>query len=153
LEREADVAIGSREGIGARRIGEPVHRHLMGRGFNRLVAVLLKQPFRDTQCGFKAFRYAAAQRLFRQSRLYTEQSPVLKRSAVTAFDVEILFLALQNRYKVAEVPVEWHYRAGSKVNPLLDSLQLVGDVLKIRWYTLLGQYNRFIDEPSMPITE
>ncbi|HET7093945.1 MAG TPA: glycosyltransferase, partial [Thermomicrobiales bacterium] len=29
-----DVAIGSREGIGARRLGEPAYRHLMGRVFN-----------------------------------------------------------------------------------------------------------------------
>ena len=34
---EADVAIGSRELPGSRRLGEPVHRHLMGRVFNRLV--------------------------------------------------------------------------------------------------------------------
>jgi glycosyltransferase involved in cell wall biosynthesis len=33
----ADVAIGSREGAGARRVGEPLFRHVTGRVFNRLV--------------------------------------------------------------------------------------------------------------------
>jgi dolichyl-phosphate beta-glucosyltransferase len=49
LDQGAQVAIGSREGAGALRIGEPAHRHLMGRGFNHLVGLLLQQPFRDTQ--------------------------------------------------------------------------------------------------------
>ncbi|HET6319620.1 MAG TPA: glycosyltransferase, partial [Chloroflexota bacterium] len=34
------VVIGSREGHGARRIGEPIYRHLMGRVFNRVVQAL-----------------------------------------------------------------------------------------------------------------
>ena len=34
------VVIGSREGFGARRIGEPVYRHVMGRVFNRVVQAM-----------------------------------------------------------------------------------------------------------------
>jgi dolichyl-phosphate beta-glucosyltransferase len=153
LEHGCDVSIGSREGFGARRIGEPFSRHVLGRGFNYLVRLLLGQPFRDTQCGFKAFRRDAALHLFRQSRLYTEDSPILKRSAVTAFDVEILFLALANKYLVQEVPVEWHYRQGSKVNPLIDSATLLSDVLRVRWHLLLGHYSTVIGESYLSSTE
>ena len=39
--RRFDVAIGSREGLRAHRIGEPVYRHLMGRLFNRGVQWLV----------------------------------------------------------------------------------------------------------------
>src|SRR5688572_20109798 len=35
-----DIAIASRELSGARRIGEPLHRHWLGRGFNAAVRVL-----------------------------------------------------------------------------------------------------------------
>lgn len=153
LEQGAAVAIGSRECAGSQRVGEPAYRHIMGRGFNLLVALLLRQPFRDTQCGFKAFRRAVAERLFRQSRLYTEDSPILTRSAVTAFDVEILFLALQNGYQVREIPVEWYYRPGSKVSPLVDSLSLLADVLQIRWNAFLGHYLTVGDEPALSQVE
>src|ERR1044071_9792067 len=40
LENGFDVAIGSREGLGARRMGEPWYRHLMGRIFNMIVRAL-----------------------------------------------------------------------------------------------------------------
>jgi glycosyltransferase involved in cell wall biosynthesis len=56
LNDGCDVAIGSREGLGARRIGEPPYRHLMGRVFNWLVRLLLVPGVHDTQCGFKLFR-------------------------------------------------------------------------------------------------
>ena len=56
LAAGCDIAIGSREGAGARRIGEPAYRHLMGRVFNGLVRLLLVPGVHDTQCGFKLFR-------------------------------------------------------------------------------------------------
>ena len=49
---EADLAIGSREGAGARRVGEPLLRHLAGRGFNFAVRRLMVPGVQDTQCGF-----------------------------------------------------------------------------------------------------
>lgn len=153
LHSRAEVAIGSREGIGAQRIGEPSYRHVMGRGFNWLTGLIVGQPFRDTQCGFKGFRRAVALRLFQQCRLYGDDAPVLKRSAVTAFDVEILFLALLNGYRIEAIPVEWHYRAGSKVNPLADSLHLLCDLVRIRWNAVLGRYSSAGDESAVVVAE
>ncbi len=60
LAAGCDVAIGSREGAGARRVGEPSYRHLMGRVFNGLVRLLLIPGVHDTQCGFKLFRAEVA---------------------------------------------------------------------------------------------
>ena len=60
LAAGCDIAIGSREGAGARRFGEPPYRHLMGRVFNGLVRLLLVPGVHDTQCGFKLFRAEVA---------------------------------------------------------------------------------------------
>jgi len=63
---EADVAIGSREmpdSDVARP--QPRYRRVMGWVFRKLVAALVVRGFRDTQCGFKAFRAEAARDVFR----------------------------------------------------------------------------------------
>ena len=49
-----------------------------------------------------------------------------------AFDVEILALAKLNGYKISEVPVIWKNSIDSKVNPLLDSFQMLKDIFKIK---------------------
>ena len=59
-----DIAIGSREGFGARRIGEPLVRHLAGRTFNFAVQRLCVSGIEDTQCGFKMFTAAAVDAIF-----------------------------------------------------------------------------------------
>src|SRR5262245_11367600 len=59
-----DVAIGSREGHGARRIGEPLIRHLAGRAFNFTVRQLSVKGINDTQCGFKMFTVRDAITIF-----------------------------------------------------------------------------------------
>lgn len=145
----ADVVIGSREGLGARRQGEPRYRHVMGRVFNLIVRVVAVGGIQDTQCGFKAFRYAVAQDLFQRVRLYDDQARVVRGPAVTAFDVEVLFLARRRGYRVAEVPVLWRYGTETKVDPLRDSLRNLRDVLVVRWNALRGAYQG-LDQP-LPI--
>lgn len=117
-----DVAIASREAAGARRFGEPPGRHRMGRLFNWLVQVLALPGIRDSQCGFKCFRRAVAHDLFARQ---IEDG--------WAFDVEILLLARRLGYEVVEVPIDWHYRAQSRVQPLRDGLAMALAVLRIRW--------------------
>jgi glycosyltransferase involved in cell wall biosynthesis len=139
LERGADVAIGSREGIGATRVGEPAYRHIMGRIFNGVVRLLAVPGIDDTQCGFKAFRHQAAQDIFSRTLLHAGDGPVLG-PRVTGFDVEVLFIARRSGYTVVEVPVYWEHVAGSKVQPLLDSFRMFADVLRVRWNALRGRY-------------
>jgi len=141
LEGGYDVAIGSREGYGARRYNEPWLRHFMGRVFNVVVRLLVMGQHRDTQCGFKAFSQRAAQDIFHSVRLYGPSSAVLNAPALTGFDVELLYLAHLRGYRVAELPVEWHYGPGSKVNPLRDSWRNFKDVLRVRYYALRGLYS------------
>ena len=141
FEKGYDVVIGSREGQGARRYDEPFYRHLMGRVFNTLVRLLTVRGIQDTQCGFKAFRREVARDLFNRMRLYTDGSSEIKGPMVTAFDVEILYLAQRLGYRIREVPVEWHYSNETKVNPLRDSWRNLRDVLTVRWNALRGVYN------------
>jgi glycosyltransferase involved in cell wall biosynthesis len=141
LEDGYDIAIGSREGLGAQRINEPGYRHLMGRIFNLLVRLVAVGGFQDTQCGFKCFRHEAAQDLFQRVQLYGAEAGLAKGGMVTGFDVEVLFLALKRGYKVKEVPVQWHYGANTKVSPLLDSARMFMDVLRVRLNHWRGKYS------------
>lgn len=132
LEAGNDVAIGSR---GLRPELIEVHQSWMretaGKTFNLLVRLIAGLPFRDTQCGFKAFRIEAARAIF--SRQQTEGF---------GFDVEILYLAHKLGYRVAEVPVRWSHSEGTKLSVFGDSIRMFTDLLRIRWMDLRGRYDR-----------
>lgn len=140
IESGADIAIGSREGAGARRIGEPWYRHVMGRVFNGLVRVVAVPGIHDTQCGFKAFRADVARDVFGRARLYADDA-VVSGPRVTGFDVEILFIAKRQGYRVVETPVYWKHVGGSKVSPLRDSVRMFGDVIHVRYLAMRGRYD------------
>jgi glycosyltransferase involved in cell wall biosynthesis len=142
LQAGSDIAIGTREGIGAERLNEPFHRHLMGRIFNLLVRITSGLKFQDTQCGFKGFRREVARDLFGRVQLYGADAKQIAGGAVTGFDVEVLYLALQAKYRIEEIPVKWQYGAESKVNPLIDSARMFADVLKVRWMAMKGVYEQ-----------
>jgi glycosyltransferase involved in cell wall biosynthesis len=125
-----EIAIGSREGQGANRVGEPEHRHLMGRLFNQLVRVAAIEGLSDTQCGFKLFTARAVETIF--PRLTIEG---------WAFDIEMLYLAKRAGLEVRELPIEWHYRERSQVSALRDSFRMARDVLKIRRNARRGLYD------------
>ena len=139
LEAGADVAIGSREGAQARRIGEPAYRHLMGRIFNAVVRVVAVPDIEDTQCGFKAFRREPAREIFRRTRLHVRRQ--VRGPMVTAFDVEVLSIARSLNYSIAEIPVRWTHVSGSKVNPLVDSARMFRDVFYVRINAMRGRYD------------
>jgi dolichyl-phosphate beta-glucosyltransferase len=135
-----DVVIGSREGYGAVRRDEPIYRHLMGRVFNGLVQLLALPGIQDTQCGFKLLRGPVAHDLFARTLLYGDDSAPPQGPAVTAFDVELLYLARRRGYRIAAVPVVWQYIAESKVDPVRDSARNFRDVLMVRYNALRGRY-------------
>jgi dolichyl-phosphate beta-glucosyltransferase len=126
-----DIAIGSREAAGARRIGEPGYRHLTGRVFSLAVKLLVMRGFEDTQCGFKCFRAAAAEDLFSRQRFNG-----------WSFDVEVLYLARRRGFGVREVPVAWYYQSDSRIRLASDSFSMFSDLLRIRWFDLRGMYAR-----------
>ncbi len=148
-----DVVIGSREGIGAQRLGEPWYRHAMGRVFNTLVRLVALGGIQDTQCGFKAFGRDVCHHIFRSVQLYGVDAKVVQGAAVTAFDVEALFLARKFGYRIKEVPVVWRYGTETKVDPVRDSWRNFSDVVRVRWYDLRGRYGQFRREQGQSPTK
>ncbi len=138
FEKGYDVVIGSRSG---RRQGAPVTRRVMARGFMILRGVMLGlRGIVDTQCGFKAFRNDVAKDIFHRLKLYGERHTVSGSMVTAGFDIEVLFLARKLGYKIKEVPVEWHYVETRRVNPVIDSIQGLTDILKIRMNAWRGLY-------------
>jgi len=111
------VIIGSRSG----RKGAPLLRKLMAYGFVLLRTIILSLPYKDTQCGFKAFNRQAAKKIFKKMKIFNEKKETRGASVSAGFDLEILYIARKLKLKVAEVPVEWHHQEGTKVNPIKDS--------------------------------
>ncbi len=140
LEKKYHIAMGSREGVGSARYDEPQYRHLMGRVFNTLVRLMALPQFRDTQCGFKAFRKDAAHLLFRNLHLYGDDAGDVKGAMVTGFDVEVLYLALKWNYKIKEVPVRWYYSKSANVSPIKDAVRMFTDISRVRVNDLRGMY-------------
>lgn len=124
-----DVAIGSREGQGARRVGEPLVRHLAGRVFNYAVQRLMVPGLDDTQCGFKMFTAHAVERIF----------PLVTIDG-WAFDIEVLFIARAHGLRIVEVPIEWHYRRASQVSLVRDGVAMITELLRIRARAWRGAY-------------
>ncbi|MEK7401141.1 MAG: dolichyl-phosphate beta-glucosyltransferase [Gemmatimonadota bacterium] len=136
----ADIVIGSRELPDSRRIGEPWYRHVMGRVFNWLVQLLVMRGIRDTQCGFKAMRRTVAVDLFRWSRLYPDDAAPLTVPAVTAYDVELLYVARRRGYTLSQIPVTWRFDAGTLVHPWRDTVRNFRDLWTVRRMARLGLY-------------
>jgi len=65
---------------------------------------------------------------------------VVTRPRVTAFDVELLYIARRHELSIAVVRVTWTYGEHTKVNPVTDTVQNFGDVLKVRWNGWRGRY-------------
>lgn len=115
--------------IGSRRHGQSLvskrqHflREFAGRAFNQVVRGLGLSPSKDTQCGFKAFRLAAAREIFAKARIDG-----------FAFDAEILLLAQKTGLRIDELPVEWINDEETKFRPWRDGWRSFRDLLRVRW--------------------
>lgn len=130
LKNGYDVAIGSRalkpEWVYPR---QPWARETAGKTFNLFVRALTGLPYRDTQCGFKAFRREAARAIFSRQTI-----------PGFGFDVEILYLARKLGYRALEVPVHWANDPRTKVRPVRDGRRMLGDLVRIRWNDWTGKY-------------
>jgi len=127
---EYDLAIGSRAVNRALiEVHESAFREFAGIVFNRIVRIILRLPFVDTQCGFKAFRRERCKILFEQQTIER-----------FGFDPELLYLARHHGLKTIEVAVRWAHSPATKINMWRDSLQMFLDVVVIRWNALRGRY-------------
>jgi glycosyltransferase involved in cell wall biosynthesis len=118
--QHADVVIASRTHTASLTFGGTKVRAVMAQCFNAMVRGVVGTRFDDTQCGFKAFRRDAAERIF-----------PLVHSNRFAFDVEVLAVADALGMTVVEVPVNWTAVPGTRVRAI-DPLQMMFDLVRIR---------------------
>jgi glycosyltransferase involved in cell wall biosynthesis len=134
IDEGADVAIGSRWLDKQKQtIHQPLYRKFFGRCFNLVTRVMMGLPYKDTQCGFKAFRREAAQTIFR-----------LQTIERWGFDPEILFIARKLKYRIVEVPVSWGHDERSRISYLKDGMKMLEEMFEIRTNSLRGRYDQAI---------
>jgi dolichyl-phosphate beta-glucosyltransferase len=131
LAAGADMAIGSRWlDTSLQTRPQPLYRRVLGRVFNLALRLVLGMNYKDTQCGFKAFRRGAAAAVF--------PLQIIER---WGFDPEILFLARRLGFRVDEVAVKWAHQENTKISPIRDGLRMFTELLTIRWYAVSGRYD------------
>jgi dolichyl-phosphate beta-glucosyltransferase len=124
LQGGVDVVIGSRRHPASEIVvRQPMYRRLATAVFARARRLIVGlRQYSDTQCGFKAMRGEVARALFRRA--------VINRFM---FDVELLYLAEKSRLVVREQPVRWTDAPGTKVRLLEGVVNMIRDLVRIRW--------------------
>src|SRR5919205_1808706 len=125
-----DVVFGSRA-LDRRLIGthQPWTREQSGRVFNFVMRVMTGLPFKDTQCGFKAFRMDVCRAVV--------EGALIDRFG---FDVELLFIAHRAGLRMLEYPVRWNDVAGGSVS-FKTGLQGFAELNEVRRNSARGLYD------------
>jgi glycosyltransferase involved in cell wall biosynthesis len=119
-ESKADVVMGSKRHKDS-VVDYPKSRKFLSNGYYFLIKILFGLPVKDTQTGFKLFRYEALKNGI--SRI------IVKRYA---FDLELLVVLHKQGYKIIEGPIylkpsrTYHNRIGLKdiCNTLIDTIAI-----------------------------
>ena len=136
-----DVVFGSR---GKARENFPWYRQLTSWGFRVVRGIFLLRHVVDTQCGFKAFRTNVAKKLFPLLSVLRNQKQYAGWS-VSAFDVELLFLAEKYGYRLKEVDVAWKDEdvATNKDKRFIkESTDMLKQILQVKKNDLQGKYDQ-----------
>jgi dolichyl-phosphate beta-glucosyltransferase len=130
LDKGYDLAIGSRAALGAQETNRSILRSVTSTTLRWLVRVLFRIGVQDTQCGFKLFTAASAQRLCQ-----------IQTINGFSFDLELIYLANKLGYRIAEIPIDWIDAPGSKVQIARETRRFLADLLHIMVNDLRGRYN------------
>ena len=118
---QADCVIGSRWLPGAvLHVEQSSRRRFASRIFHLIVQGLFRMNVRDTQCGAKAMRREAVEKIHSSLRI-----------ADMAFDINLLYSLHRAGYRILEVPTEWTDKIGSKVTLFRTSLVMFLSVVRI----------------------
>jgi len=139
FRRGYEVVIGSR---GVIRKDSPWYRQVLSWGFRTARRIFLLRDIIDTQCGFKAFKKEVVKDLFSRLQIFKDSQKVTGWR-VTAYDVELLFLAQKRGYKIAEVPVSWQDRdlsLGKQRRFFRESKEMLKEIVRVKLNDLRGVY-------------
>jgi dolichyl-phosphate beta-glucosyltransferase len=132
FDQGCDLVIASRNPKDApeaeQSVPQAAFKRAIGQLGNRIVQSLAVPGIWDTQCGFKAFRAEAAERIFTQTRVDR-----------WGFDIEVLALAQALNYQIGIIPARWVNDERSHVR-LTDYFRVLADTVQV-WRNLRkGQY-------------
>ena len=139
-----DVVIGSR---GVSREGNSLIRKIMARGFLLGRRLVLLPKIIDTQCGFKAIKTDLAKKIFPNLQFFKDKSDK-KGWRVSAFDVELLFMAQKWGYKIKEVEVDWKNedlsttKGDDSTRFQKESKQMLQEIVRIIRNNIQGVYDQ-----------
>lgn len=144
FDQNYDVVIGSR---GSAREGNSFLRLIMSHAFLFGRRLILLPKIVDTQCGFKAFKTDVAKKIFPHLQFFKEKR-IKKGWRVSAFDVELLFMAQKWGYKIKEVQVNWNQEDTSttKGDDLSrfkkESISMLQEIWRVKTNDLKGIYDQ-----------
>ncbi len=123
FDRGYDVVIGSRALLDSKiEVRQPLYRRIGSRAFAGVLRLLIGlEDVRDTQCGFKFFRAAAAKDIFTRQRIDGYM-----------FDIEILGLAQRLGFRMKEVGIRWLDDGDTRYNPIGGTWRNGVELLRIR---------------------
>ncbi len=123
LQKGTQLVIGSR-GLARSTIErkQPLYRQLGSKGFGIFMHMFIGLPdIIDTQCGFKFFQRNVAIDLFSRQKIDGYM-----------YDVEILYLAENAGYTIAQVPIRWRDDGDSRLQLLSGNIRNMLDIFRIR---------------------
>jgi len=120
-------AVGVRADTGS--VQRSLFRRLNFAGFRCLVHGIVFNAYQDTQCGLKVIR---AEDFRRVKSLLCETGYL--------FDVELLLALQRSGVVLAECPIPWRERAGSKIKILQDATRMLAGLFRIRRRDRAGGY-------------
>jgi dolichyl-phosphate beta-glucosyltransferase len=139
-----DVIIGSR---GRDREGNSLIRKIMASCFLAFRRLILLPNIIDTQCGFKMFKTDVAKALFPNLQFFKDKSDN-KGWRVSAFDVELLFMAQKWGYKIKEVVVNWKNedisdtKGDNNSRFKKESINMIQEIVRVKKNDLKGLYEK-----------
>ncbi len=117
-----DLAIGSRLLKDSDVVGRTLMREITSRGYSLLFRSMFFTGFRDAQCGFKAIKRDAAQKLV----------PLVVDNA-WFFDSELLIVAEKNGFRIKEIPVRWTDDPDTRVRIISTAWEDIKGLLRLRF--------------------
>ncbi|MEX2680163.1 MAG: glycosyltransferase [Candidatus Sigynarchaeota archaeon] len=122
MEEGYDIVIGSRNAPESRILSfPPFTRFVYGKVLYVLAKLLFFIPFKETQCGFKAFRRRRV-------------APIIRQLVLSGwlFDLELLLRAHYNKFNIKEIPVVYRYFKASNIHNIKDPIKVFLDLINLR---------------------
>jgi len=138
-ERNVDMVIGSKHHPHSTVTSYPWHRKLVSSVYYGIVKMLMGLPLRDTQTGIKLFK--------REVLAFTFPRMLVKQFA---FDIELLVVANERRYRFAESPISLNAGARWPMVRPTAVIEVIRDTLAVFYRLKILQFYRRMADTKMP---